>query len=294
MKRYTFLLFFFCCTLASAQVIDIHTHSYIAENYWGGRTSGSGVPSPKSVEEHLEQTIAEMDKNNIEYAIVSGWTIEGQENYREADPRFIPGYMDEGNPLPLNEFEELIKQGKIKVFGEITGVYYGKTLNDPMYGPYLKLCEKYDIPVLYHSGGAPRMAALTCCPDFRLELGDPYLIEEVIVKYPGLRIILAHAGEVYFERAIRLMSMYEQVYAGLGVLLWIDPLLQDYAVRFLKLAQTAGVMDKVMYGSDQMVWPGGISRSIDYLNSLDFLSQEEKHLILFENARRFFKLGNQK
>ncbi|WP_083432143.1 amidohydrolase family protein [Christiangramia salexigens] len=290
MKNILSLLFLFYLTNVSSQIIDMHTHSYTEEDYWGGNTHPTGVESPKSVEEHLEQTIKLMDKHGIEYAVVSGWSLEGVEKYVAADSRFIPGYMDEGNPIPVEQFEDLVKSGKIKVFGEVSGVYFGKTLNDPMYAPYLEICEKYNIPVAYHSGGAPPMAPFTCCPDFRISIGDPLLIEDVLVKYPKLRIYLMHAGEVYFEQAVRMMSMYKSLYVDLGAILWVDPLIKDYAIRFLKLAQTAGVLDRVMFGSDQMVWPGAITRSIDFINNLDFLSNEEKQMILYGNAKQFLNL----
>lgn len=42
-----------------------------------------------------------------------------------------------------------------------------------------------------------------------------------------------------------------------------------------------------MFGSDQMVWPGAISRSVEFLNSMDFLTKEEKQMILYDNAKKF-------
>ncbi|WP_442969092.1 hypothetical protein [Psychroserpens sp.] len=45
-----------------------------------------------------------------------------------------------------------------------------------------------------------------------------------------------------------------------------------------------------MFGSDQMVWSDGISKSIEFLNSLDFLSEKEKRMILYENAKTLFKI----
>ena len=134
------------------------------------------------------------------------------------------------------------------------------------------------------------MTPYTCCPNFRISHGDPLLIEDVLVKYPGLKIYLMHAGEVFFENAARMMALYRQLYVDIGVLLWVDPIVQDYAERFLKLAKKAGILDRVMFGSDQMEWPGGISKSIEYLNSFDFLTQEEKQMILYSNAKKFLEL----
>ncbi|MEM9647065.1 MAG: amidohydrolase family protein [Bacteroidota bacterium] len=284
-------LFLFNQSPLYSQVIDVHLHSYTSKDYWGGRTHPTGITSPTTAEDHLKETIAEMDKNKVEYAVISG-SMESISAYTTADARFIPGYMDDDNLIPIREFEQGIKDGKIKVFGEITAVYGGTTLNDPKYAPYLELCETYDIPVAYHTGGGPPMTPYRCCPNFRISYGDPFLIEDVLVKYPKLRLYLMHGGEVFFEHAVRMMSLYQQLYIDIGVLLWVDPIVKDYAIRLLKLAKEANVLDRVMFGSDQMVWPGSISASIDFLNQQDYLTAEEKHLILSGNAKRFLKIEN--
>ena len=134
------------------------------------------------------------------------------------------------------------------------------------------------------------MTPYRCCPNFRISFGDPFLIEDVLVKYPKLRLYLMHGGEVFFEHAVRMMSLYQHLYVDIGVLLWVDPIVKDYAIRLLKLAKEANVLDRVMFGSDQMVWPGSISASIDFLNRQDYLTEDEKHLILYQNAKRFLKI----
>ena len=291
MNKYKLTLFALLILLSmKAQIIDVHLHSYTDTDYWGGRTHPTGIESPKNADSHLAKTIAIMDKHQIEYAVVSG-SVESVEKYVLADSRFIPGYMDSEELIPIDTFELLIKEGEIKVFGEVAGVYFGRTLNDPIYAPYLKVCEQYEIPVAYHTGGGPPMTPYRCCPNFRITLGDPYLIEDVLVRYPKLRLYLMHGGEVYFEHAVRMMSMYRHLYVDLGVILWVDPMIKDYAVRLLKLAQKAKTLDRIMFGTDQMVWPGSISKSIEFLNSLDFLSEQEKRMILYENAKTFLKIS---
>ncbi|MEP2772486.1 MAG: amidohydrolase family protein [Fulvivirga sp.] len=274
--------------VAQAQIIDMHVHSYTEESYWGVRQHQAGFKSPESAEEHMKQTIAQMDKHNIEYAVVSG-NVSSVDKYVASDSRFIPGYSDE-EFIPIVAFEQRIKDGKIKVFGEIGAVYQGRTLADSVYAPYLRLCEQYDIPVAYHTGGGPPSTPYTCCPKFRISFGDPLLIEDVLVKYPKLRIYLMHGGEVFFEHALRMMKLYPQLYVDLGVLLWVDPIVKDYAVRLLKQAKQVGLLDRVMFGSDQMVWPDAINRSVAFLNAQEYLSEEEKTMIFYENAKRFLKI----
>jgi uncharacterized protein len=155
MRYLIFLLVFSTVSykVTTGQVIDMHMHSYTEKDFWVG-TARNGFQSSKTASEHLRQTIEKMDEHRIEYAVICG-TIESIERYTKADKRFIPGYQDYQDTLiPINQFEQLIKSGRIKVFGEVMAVYKGLTLADSIYQPYLAICEKYGIPVGYHSGGS--------------------------------------------------------------------------------------------------------------------------------------------
>ena len=50
---------------------------------------------------------------------------------------------------------------------------------------------------------------------------------------------------------------------------------------------------RVLFGSDQMVWPHGIEMSLEQLESFDFLTQDEKRDILYNNAARFLGLSDE-
>lgn len=275
--------------ISFAQIIDVHMHSYTEKNFWVG-TARNGLESSKTAKETLEQTISQMNRHNIRYAIVSG-PIESLEVYTKADKRFIPGYQDIDDTLiPLKKFEEYIKSGKIKVFGEVMAVYKGKTLADSVYQPYLAICEKYGIPVGYHSGGSFPNAQNLGWPEYRIKFGDPLLIEDVLVKYPKLKLYLMHAGENFYEYTLRMMDGYPNLYADLGVEMWLHPMTKDFAVKFLKSAKQYGFLDRVLFGSDQMVWPEAITSSINFLQSLDFLSKDEKQKIFYLNAKKFLDI----
>ena len=272
--------------ITSAQVIDMHMHSYTDKDFWVGKAR-NGFESSKTTKEHLEQTIQKMNQHKIEYAVICG-TTESIARYTKADRRFIPGYQDyEDTLIPVKQFEEYIQSGKIKVFGEVMAVYKGRTLADPLYQPYLAICEKYGVPVAYHSGGSFPNAQQLGWPEYRIALGDPFLIEDVLVKYPKMKLYLMHAGENFYENTLRMMDGYPGLYADLGVELWLHPLTKDYGTKFLKSAKEYGFLDRVLFGSDQMVWPEAITSSIDFLNAMDFLTKDEKEKILYKNAKKF-------
>ncbi|MCX2743770.1 amidohydrolase family protein [Mangrovivirga sp. M17] len=283
--------------VGQSKIIDMHVHSYSKEDF-GERESPTdhyGVPGASTVEEHRNETFAEFQKWNIVKAVVSG-NPESVENWaaKDSNQRIIRGLLifhpDDYN-LDSVKFEEMVKNKKIEVFGEIGAYYSGTTISDEIWQPYLRICEKYDIPVAVHTGGGDPGGTYSWSPKARLRLGDPYLIEDVLVRYPKLRIYIMHnGGEEWHEHTLRLMAYYPQLYTDIAVMLWVEPNTQRTVTEFLKNAKHAGYLDRVMFGSDQMTWPYAIGKSINFLNSLEFLTEQDKEDIFYNNASRFLNL----
>lgn len=55
----------------------------------------------------------------------------------------------------------------------------------------------------------------------------------------------------------------------------------------------AGFGKRIMFGSDQMIWPQAIGNGIDTIEHADFLTTEQKRDILYNNAARFLRLSKQ-
>ena len=85
------------------------------------------------------------------------------------------------------------------------------------------------------------------------------------------------------------MSMYRQVYADLAVINWIPPR-QEFHDYLHRLVQT-GLGKRLMFGSDQMIWPEAIGMAIESIESAGFLTAEQKRDIFYNNAARFLRLG---
>jgi len=279
------------------KIIDMHVHSYSDKDF-GERepaTDHYGVKGATDAESHRLATMAAFCKFNIVKAVVSG-NPESVENWASKDSNHIVTrgiLMFNPNDYGMDtvKFEQMIREKKIEVFGEIAPYYGGTTLSDSIWQPYLRICEKYDVPVAVHTGGGDPGGTYSWSPRARLRLADPYLIEDVLVRYPKLRIYMMHAGgEDWPEHAIRLMAYYPQLYTDLAVLLWVEPNTQRYVKEFLKNAKEAGYLDRIMFGSDQMIWPYAIEKSIRFLNSLTFLTKKDKEDIFYNNAARFLRL----
>lgn len=83
------------------------------------------------------------------------------------------------------------------------------------------------------------------------------------------------------------MYAHPQVYVDVGVISFTSP---DF-LGYLKGLVDAGFGKRVMFGSDQMVWPGVIERAIDRIEGADFLSPEQKRDLFYNNAARFFRFS---
>lgn len=119
-------------------------------------------------------------------------------------------------------------------------------------------------------------------------MSSPLLLEDVLVKHPKLRINVMHAGYPMLDDTLALLYAHPQVYVDTGVIVYSQPRPAFY--RYLQTLVDAGFGERVMFGSDQMVWPETIERSIAVIDEAPFLSAQQKRDILYNNAARFLRL----
>ena len=74
----------------------------------------------------------------------------------------------------------------------------------------------------------------------------------------------------------------------LGVICYM--ILKKEFYFYLERLVNVGFGKRIMFGSDNMVWPQSISAGIKTINEAPFLSASQKRDILFNNAARFLRL----
>jgi hypothetical protein len=277
-------------TQQARKIIDVHFHATLSNDF--GKTSPLNPvtgkkPAYKTDQEVVDIMMATLKKNNVVKVIVSG-NLNTVPAYQKADStRVIPSLGYSNLPDTLT-FIRLFTEKKFTVFGELGLQYIGKTLADPELEPYLSICERMGIPVALHTGLAPPNTPYTCCPEFRTALGNPQLIEEVLVKHPRLKIQLMHMGFPYLAETLAIMYMYPQVYTDIGAVDWILPVPGFYS--YLKSLIENGLGSRIMYGSDQMAWDDAIPLSIKNVENAPFLTEAQKQDIFYNNAARFYNI----
>jgi uncharacterized protein len=98
-----------------------------------------------------------------------------------------------------------------------------------------------------------------------------------------------HYGSPLVDEMIAVMYAHPQVYVDIPGNDWQYPRAHFYAQ--LKKLMDAGFGKRIMWGSDQMVWPRTIEVAIETVTNAPFLSNEPKRDILYNNAARFLRLS---
>ncbi|PNQ72168.1 metal-dependent hydrolase [Hanstruepera neustonica] len=195
----------------------------------------------------------------------------------------------ERDNLSADSLKSIINKQNIKVFGEISNQYAGIAPNDPRMDDYYAMAEALDIPVAIHLGTGAPGSPYMFSPDYVAAYSNPLLLEEVLKKYPRLRISVMHYGEPFIDEMITMMYHYPQIYVDLGGIQWAYP--SEYFYEFhLKKMIAAGFGKRIMFGSDTFIWPELLEESITIINNAEFLTKEQKADIFYNNAARFLRL----
>lgn len=273
-------------------IIDVHVHVYAEDDRWTYKVPNpvTGQPMTATSEQaHMQATFSEMQKYNIVKAVVSN-DFQTALRWKAASPdRIIASYgFNDPISLDLEFLRREYAAGRLEALGEIAAQYEGVAPNDPRMEPIFALAEELDIPVGIHMGLTQPGATYTFSPKYRAALSNPLLLEEVLIRHPKLRIYVMHAGWPMSDQMVGLMWAHPQVYVDTGVIDWALPRneFHSYLCRLVE----AGFGKRIMFGSDQMVWPETIGMGIEGIESAACLTAQQKRDIFYNNAVRFFRL----
>jgi predicted TIM-barrel fold metal-dependent hydrolase len=250
---------------------------------------GTTIKASASDEKLLTETLAKFEQYNIRRAVTAG-PLELVTKWHAAAPDKIIRALSfaDREPSP-DEFRKLFKAGRFSVFAEVGMQYRGLSPADEKYEPYFALAEELDIPVAIHLGeGPPGGVHIIGPPAYRVRLGSPLLLEEVLVRHPKLRVYVMHYGSPLVDEMIAMLYSHSNLYVDIACNNWAFPRKQFY--EHLRRMIEAGFEKRIMFGTDQMAWPGTIDKAIQSVERAPFLSQSQKRDIFYNNAARFLRL----
>jgi hypothetical protein len=273
-------------------IIDMHIHAFGDGNPMFSMSHpptlrGATYKGVNSSKELKNKTLEKFKKYNIVKAVVSN----GYLWHDDAPETIVIGGANKG----VDELRKQHEEGNLQVIAEVAPFYGGVLADDASILPYFKLAQELNIPIGFHIfPGGPNYGFHTM-PEMlggmRTYNANPLQLENVLVKYPNLKVYIMHGGWPYVEDIKALMYAHPNVYVDIAVVNWILP--QEELNSYLKSLINAGFGDRIMYGSDQMVWPETIDVAVESVNSADFLTMEQKEDIFYNNAAKFLGLTDE-
>jgi hypothetical protein len=274
-------------------VIDMHFHAWPS-----GEDGGPNRPKNQLA---MAQALAELEQHNIVLAATSGpqdfltaWSAAEPDRLLLA-PIFpcIDGknpthfrhdcFADGGDFPDIDWLEAQYKAGTLQMMGELYNQYAGVAFDDPRMQPYYALAERLGIPVAFHTHSGPPLTAMQCCPAFRIANGNPLLLENVLIKYPKLKVQIMHANPLVYPEVLDLLVQFPKVYVDIAALQMAYTRTKFH--RLLREYADAGLTGRIMFGSDGHDY----TKSFAAYESAEFLSDKQLEGIFCKNAERFLR-----
>jgi hypothetical protein len=257
-------------------IIDVHTHT---------RFSGELERSS-----HLQDTEAEYFAEWKEAGVVGAIAHQGKDGKFEHDLKAHQVINCAGTDAKVDakRIEQGLKDGRYGCIKIYLG-YVHQWAYDPAYEPVYRLAEKYDVPVVFHTGDTYSTVA-------KLKFADPLTIDEVAVNHPKVTFVIAHCGNPWIESAAEVAYKNPNVYLDgsafmVGDLSRLSRERQDESI-VKPVSWIFNFMEdptKLMFGTD---WP--LTRIKPYAEIFQrAIPREHWRAVFHDNAARIFKLRPQ-
>ena len=236
--------------------------------------------SPQFTSRELGDLLDEMVEHGVERGVLLTNFVTPSKralSFVEARPdRFVlaVGGHNLLHPMPnLRALESFVKDHPV-AYTIVGPSFWGDGMyppSDAVYFPlYAKACE-LDLAVCINTGlpGPPLPG----------EVQNPIHLDRVCVRFPELKLCMAHGADPWWDTAIRLMIKYANL--RLMTSAWSPRFLPESLLHFMS---TRG-KNRVMFASDSPVL--SITRTVTEARALD-LAPEVLDAYLYQNAQDFF------
>lgn len=266
-------------------IIDSHVHLGKLKN----------TKFSESHEKNLEFLLEEIKENKIDKVIILSGMVK--DDFNIPTKEMLELVSDNKNILvvgginvlnytnnDLAELEQWIKNKKIIGIKLYPG-YQHFYPSDEKCLPIYNLCQKYNVPIIFHSGDV--LAGYIKNP--KIKYAHPIHIDDVATDFPNLKIIIAHLGNPWLIDCAEVLYKNPNVYGDISGFFVGEPDKQ-YADLIRKRIQELIIYvgeDKLLYGTDWPIAP--MNSYIKFAESLN-LKPEQKEKLFSGNATKLFKL----
>jgi predicted TIM-barrel fold metal-dependent hydrolase len=231
-------------------IVDCHTHIGAREHFSEAfiddmvRAWGPQANPARTLEEHWE-AVGVVDRA-IVLAFAApriGFEVPNDyvAGYVAQHPDKLIGFasVDAADPEAVLKLERAVESGLRGL--KLAPTYQGF---DPLSPAALAICEaaeQLDLPVMWHQG-------TTFVRTAELRWALPLQIDQVAIRFPRLRIVIAHMGHPWIDDAMVVVRKHPNVFADVSALHPRPWQLYTGLISALEY----GVADKLLFGTD---WP---------------------------------------
>jgi predicted TIM-barrel fold metal-dependent hydrolase len=268
--------------VAKQQIIDCHVH---LNNYHEQETH--------VLEESLAKLQRAMDEAGVAYSLVltsflvnpnrpsTAQVVKAVENIPNLGVVAGISYLNY-RERDLRELSDFLRAGLVRGLKLYPG-YEPFYPHDKRLEVVYELAEEYQVPVMVHCGD-------TYTPKGKVKYSHPLEMDEVAVDHRNVNFVICHLGNPWLVDCMEVVYKNPNVYADISglVLGEFTEAFEDYMVEQIEdVILYAGEPDRFLFGSD---WPICSMRSyVEFVRQLK-MPESDRHAMLYENARRLFKL----
>ena len=234
----------------------------------------------------VKDLIENMDQNDVAISVLHAIDVPGY-----ASPEFVASLVRQYpdrlfgfanvDPREKGAADRLKRQ--LDTYGfkglKLHPPLQGFSMADPLLYPLIEVCIAYDVPVLFHTG-------CINAREYRSAYGDPAPIDDLALRYPEVKIVLAHCEPT--TPVPNLVFKHENVYMDTAITLkeWLD-VNPKFATM---LYERMGKPDRILFGTDHN--PVRLHRLRGQIEAIRHspISPEHQELLFYENAKRLLKL----
>jgi predicted TIM-barrel fold metal-dependent hydrolase len=232
-------------------IVDVHSHYFRYPEHFSEEFKNESLRARSGVEvdltvrwEEYHASAMEADRTIVfgGKARLSGQWVPDREvaAYVAQHPDKLTGFLclDPTQPGWRDEMVEGHQDLKLQGI-KLLPMYAGFKPNDRELDDLWRYATKHGLPVLLHTG-------TTFISNAPLECTMPRLIDDVAIRFPDVRIVMAHLGHPWEGECVVTIRKHANVYADCSALHYRP--YQNY--HSLMLLQEYGVWHKLLFGSD--------------------------------------------